>query len=152
MFTKTKLALALTLLAAATTAQADLILWSSRFEPLKPVSGKSGHNVRLKATLYGVYYNTETRRDEYHPLQGASLLFEAHRVITKNGTRLADPGPVGRLVETDVNGYGSTTYKLPSGAKKPLLDRYQVTFEGGMFGGVMLPRWYSPMGDVVINP
>ena len=148
-------ALALSIGLATLSAQATLNFQNVEFGPLQPVPGKSGKTVTVSATLYGKFWNTETRRFEYIPLATApgSVTFEAFRSVNRTGTALVDFGPVGRATQAAPgSGIASTSYRLPAGAKKPLLGKYRATFAGGLINGIMCRKVSSAPGDVIVNP
>ena len=93
--------IALSIGLATLSAQAALNFQNVEFGPLQPVPGKSGKTVTVSATLYGKFWNTETRRFEYIPLATApgSVTFEAFRSVNRTGTALVDFGPVGRATQ-----------------------------------------------------
>jgi len=148
-------ALAISIGLATLSTQASLDFKGAEFGPLQPVAGKSGKTVTVSATLYGKFWNTETRRFEYIPMATppGSVTFEAFRSVTKAGTGLVDFGPIGGPTQaTPGSGVASTNFRLPAGAKKKLLGRYRATFAGGIINGVMCRKGFSNFGDVIVNP
>ena len=149
------LALALSIGLATFSAQAALNFQGAEFGPLQPVTGKSGKTVTISAILYGKFWNTETRMLEYIPMAtpAGAVTFEAFRSVNKAGTALVDLGPVGRPTQAvPGSGIASTTYRLPTGAKKPLLGKYRAVFAGGLINGIMCRKVSSTPGDVIVNP
>lgn len=148
---KQLLAASLFALITTSAAQAELKFRGVAFEPPQPVSGKSGRVVQVSSTLYGRYYNTDTRKNELLPLPGASITYEAARSTTASGKAVTNYGPVGSPTTTDAAGVTRTNYRLPSGAKQKLQGRYRAVYAGGIVHGVVVRKVYSTWGTVIIN-
>lgn len=149
------LSFTLSIALATFSAQAELLPKGVEFAPLQPVAGKSGKTVTVSATLYGKFWNTDTRKLDYIPLATppGSVTFNAFRSVNKASTALIDFGPVGLPTQAvPGSGIASTNYRLPTGAKKKLPGKYQATFAGGMINGIMYRKVSSNPGDVIVNP
>jgi hypothetical protein len=148
---KQLLATAIVALITTGAAQAELKFKGVAFEPPQPISGKSGKAVQVSSTLYGRYYNTETRKNELLPLPGANITYEAARSTTSSGKAVTNYGPVGSPAMTDAAGVTRANYRLPSGAKQKLQGRYRAVYAGGVVHGVVVRKVYSTWGTVIIN-
>lgn len=148
---KSFLATVVIALATASAAHAEMKLKGVVFEPLQPVTGKSGKVVQLSSTLYARYYNTDTRQYELLPLPGATITYEAARSTTTSGKGVTNYGPVGSTVATDATGVSRTNYRLPSGAKQTIEGRYRAVYAGGMVNGLIVRKLNSPWGTVIIK-